>query len=121
MKQTFRHPCSQWTGMTTLIGRKRRWPLLLTCSVSAGQVSAASVRTALSMLLLTELAKELEFSEDEVQQVRSENPNSLQEQSNALLQRWTEREGKHATGQSPAVSAGGHLLRAGGRTLDSFL
>uniref|UniRef100_A0AAR2LAQ4 Ankyrin 2a, neuronal n=1 Tax=Pygocentrus nattereri TaxID=42514 RepID=A0AAR2LAQ4_PYGNA len=48
----------------------------------------------------TELAKELEFSEDEVQQVRSENPNSLQEQSNALLQRWAEREGKHATGQS---------------------
>ncbi|KAL7841006.1 hypothetical protein SRHO_G00246970 [Serrasalmus rhombeus] len=45
----------------------------------------------------TELAKELEFSEDEVQQVRSENPNSLQEQSNALLQRWAEREGKHAT------------------------
>ncbi|XP_072528204.1 uncharacterized protein ank2a [Salminus brasiliensis] len=44
----------------------------------------------------TELAKELEFSEDEVQQVRSENPNSLQEQSNALLQRWVEREGKHA-------------------------
>ncbi|XP_049328065.1 ankyrin-3 isoform X12 [Astyanax mexicanus] len=48
----------------------------------------------------TELAKELEFSEDEVQQVRSENPNSLQEQSNALLQRWVEREGKHANEDS---------------------
>uniref|UniRef100_A0A673HTW3 Ankyrin-2-like n=1 Tax=Sinocyclocheilus rhinocerous TaxID=307959 RepID=A0A673HTW3_9TELE len=45
----------------------------------------------------TELAKELEFNEDEIQRVRAENPNSLQEQSHALLQRWTEREGKHAT------------------------
>uniref|UniRef100_A0A671KGP3 Ankyrin 2a, neuronal n=1 Tax=Sinocyclocheilus anshuiensis TaxID=1608454 RepID=A0A671KGP3_9TELE len=45
----------------------------------------------------TELAKELEFYEDEIQQVRAENPNSLQEQSHALLQCWVEREGKHAT------------------------
>ncbi|XP_053713030.1 ankyrin-2-like isoform X2 [Synchiropus splendidus] len=45
----------------------------------------------------TELARELEFSEDDIQLVRSENPNSLQEQSHALLQRWVEREGKHAT------------------------
>jgi len=42
----------------------------------------------------------LEFNEDEIQQVRAENPNSLQEQSYALLQRWVEREGKHATGES---------------------
>ncbi|XP_043968857.1 ankyrin-2 isoform X2 [Gambusia affinis] len=48
----------------------------------------------------TELARELEFSEDDVQQVRTENPNSLQEQSHALLQRWVEREGKHATEDS---------------------
>ncbi|KAM7394207.1 hypothetical protein PAMP_021020 [Pampus punctatissimus] len=45
----------------------------------------------------TELARELEFSEDDIQLVRAENPNSLQEQSHALLQRWVEREGKHAT------------------------
>lgn len=45
-----------------------------------------------------ELARELEFGEDDIQQVRTENPNSLQEQSHALLQRWVEREGKHATG-----------------------
>ncbi|XP_069024265.1 ankyrin-2 isoform X1 [Embiotoca jacksoni] len=45
----------------------------------------------------TELARELEFSEDDIQIVRTENPNSLQEQSHALLQRWVEREGKHAT------------------------
>ncbi|XP_077462006.1 uncharacterized protein ank2a isoform X2 [Stigmatopora argus] len=45
----------------------------------------------------TELARELEFNEDEIQFIRSHNPNSLQEQSHALLQRWVEREGKHAT------------------------
>ncbi|XP_076869067.1 ankyrin-2 isoform X2 [Brachyhypopomus gauderio] len=45
----------------------------------------------------TELARELEFSDDEVKQVRLEKPNSLQEQSAALLQRWAEREGKHAS------------------------
>lgn len=48
----------------------------------------------------TELARELEFSENDIQAVRTENPNSLQEQSHALLQRWVEREGKHATGKS---------------------
>ncbi|XP_077576053.1 uncharacterized protein ank2a isoform X2 [Stigmatopora nigra] len=45
----------------------------------------------------TELARELEFNEDDIQFIRSQNPNSLQEQSHALLQRWVEREGKHAT------------------------
>uniref|UniRef100_A0A3B4ZB71 Ankyrin 2 n=1 Tax=Seriola lalandi dorsalis TaxID=1841481 RepID=A0A3B4ZB71_SERLL len=40
----------------------------------------------------TELARELEFSEDDIQLLRTENPNSLQEQSHALLQRWVERE-----------------------------
>lgn len=44
------------------------------------------------------LARELELSEVDIQLVRTENPNSLQEQSHALLQRWVEREGKHATG-----------------------
>uniref|UniRef100_A0A8K9UN63 Ankyrin 2a, neuronal n=1 Tax=Oncorhynchus mykiss TaxID=8022 RepID=A0A8K9UN63_ONCMY len=49
---------------------------------------------------VSELARELEFNEDEIQEVRTENPNSLQEQSHALLQRWAEREGKHATEES---------------------
>uniref|UniRef100_A0A6Q2Z3I7 Ankyrin 2a, neuronal n=1 Tax=Esox lucius TaxID=8010 RepID=A0A6Q2Z3I7_ESOLU len=48
----------------------------------------------------TELARELEFNEDEIQGVRTDNPNSLQEQSHALLQRWAEQEGKHATEDS---------------------
>ncbi|XP_056441602.1 ankyrin-2-like isoform X4 [Gadus chalcogrammus] len=52
----------------------------------------------------TELARELEFNEEEIQLVRTENPNSLQEQSHALLQRWTQREGKHAT-VIPSISS----------------
>uniref|UniRef100_A0A8C1XD09 Ankyrin 2a, neuronal n=1 Tax=Cyprinus carpio TaxID=7962 RepID=A0A8C1XD09_CYPCA len=59
-------------------------------------VAIASFETLYNNLF-SELAKELEFNEDEIQQVRAENPNSLQEQSHALLQRWVEREGKHAT------------------------
>ncbi|XP_061107009.1 ankyrin-2b isoform X4 [Conger conger] len=47
-----------------------------------------------------ELAHELEFSEDQIHQIRSENPNSLQDQSHALLKYWMEREGKHATAES---------------------
>ncbi|KAM9769479.1 uncharacterized protein ank2a isoform 6-T6 [Menidia menidia] len=48
----------------------------------------------------TELARELEFNDEDIRLVRSENPNSLQEQSHALLQRWVDREGKHATEDS---------------------
>uniref|UniRef100_A0A096M1E1 Ankyrin 2 n=1 Tax=Poecilia formosa TaxID=48698 RepID=A0A096M1E1_POEFO len=53
-----------------------------------------------SWTVTSELARELEFNEDDIQQVRTENPNSLQEQSHALLQRWVEREGKYATEDS---------------------
>uniref|UniRef100_A0A8C9SHT4 Ankyrin 2 n=1 Tax=Scleropages formosus TaxID=113540 RepID=A0A8C9SHT4_SCLFO len=45
----------------------------------------------------TELAQELEFSEDQIHEIRVENPNSLQDQSHALLKYWMEREGKHTT------------------------
>uniref|UniRef100_A0A8C9WAC4 Ankyrin 2 n=1 Tax=Scleropages formosus TaxID=113540 RepID=A0A8C9WAC4_SCLFO len=45
----------------------------------------------------TELARELDFDEDEIQFIRVENPSSLQEQSHVLLKRWAEREGKHAS------------------------
>ncbi|XP_041635180.1 ankyrin-2b isoform X20 [Cheilinus undulatus] len=45
----------------------------------------------------TELARELEFSEERINLIRIENPNSLQDQSHALLKLWAEREGKHAT------------------------
>uniref|UniRef100_A0A8C1RUV5 Ankyrin 2a, neuronal n=1 Tax=Cyprinus carpio TaxID=7962 RepID=A0A8C1RUV5_CYPCA len=60
-------------------------------------VYASFLTTYMYIYFFLELAKELEFNEDEIQRVRAEKPNSLQEQSHALLQHWVEREGKHAT------------------------
>ncbi|XP_070272964.1 ankyrin-2 isoform X29 [Myotis yumanensis] len=48
----------------------------------------------------TELARELDFSEEQIHQIRVENPNSLQDQSHALLKYWLERDGKLATDTS---------------------
>ncbi|XP_039194236.1 ankyrin-2 isoform X41 [Crotalus tigris] len=45
----------------------------------------------------TELARELDFTEEQIHQIRIENPNSLQDQSHALLKYWLERDEKHAT------------------------
>uniref|UniRef100_A0A3B4FVB3 Ankyrin 2 n=1 Tax=Pundamilia nyererei TaxID=303518 RepID=A0A3B4FVB3_9CICH len=45
----------------------------------------------------TELAQELDFSEERINEIRTGNPNSLQDQSHALLKVWTEREGNLAT------------------------
>ncbi|XP_040461286.1 ankyrin-3 isoform X9 [Falco naumanni] len=45
----------------------------------------------------TELARELNFSVDEINQIRVENPNSLIAQSFMLLKKWVTRDGKNAT------------------------
>ncbi|XP_034886198.1 ankyrin-2 isoform X7 [Mirounga leonina] len=45
----------------------------------------------------TELARELDFTEEQIHQIRIENPNSLQDQSHALLKYWLERDGRQAT------------------------
>ncbi|XP_054132874.1 ankyrin-3 isoform X6 [Melozone crissalis] len=45
----------------------------------------------------TELARELNFSVDEINQIRVENPNSLIAQSFMLLKKWVSRDGKNAT------------------------
>uniref|UniRef100_A0A672N5Y6 Death domain-containing protein n=1 Tax=Sinocyclocheilus grahami TaxID=75366 RepID=A0A672N5Y6_SINGR len=44
----------------------------------------------------TELARELQFSVDDINRIRVENPNSLLDQSSALLNLWVSREGKKA-------------------------
>lgn len=41
-----------------------------------------------------ELARELQFGVDDINRIRVENPNSLLEQSIALLNLWVSREGK---------------------------
>ncbi|XP_061101396.1 ankyrin-2-like isoform X2 [Conger conger] len=48
----------------------------------------------------TELALELEFSSDCIQQIRAENPTSLQDQSHALLKLWVEKEKENSTEKS---------------------
>ncbi|XP_026141481.1 ankyrin-3 isoform X25 [Carassius auratus] len=45
----------------------------------------------------TELAREMNFSVDEINHIRTENPNSLTAQSFMLLKKWVSRDGKNAT------------------------
>ncbi|XP_049592745.1 ankyrin-3 isoform X21 [Syngnathus scovelli] len=45
----------------------------------------------------TELAREMNFTVDEINHIRLENPNSLTAQSFMLLKKWVGREGKNAT------------------------
>ncbi|KAF5889429.1 ankyrin-3-like isoform X31, partial [Clarias magur] len=45
----------------------------------------------------TELAREMNFSVDEINHIRTENPNSLTAQSFMLLKKWVSRDGKDAT------------------------
>ncbi|XP_061601867.1 ankyrin-3-like isoform X7 [Cololabis saira] len=51
----------------------------------------------------TELAREMNFTVDEINHIRIENPNSLTAQSFMLLKKWVSREGKNAT--TDALSA----------------
>uniref|UniRef100_A0AAQ4Q9F5 Ankyrin 1, erythrocytic b n=1 Tax=Gasterosteus aculeatus aculeatus TaxID=481459 RepID=A0AAQ4Q9F5_GASAC len=46
------------------------------------------------------LARELQFGVDDINRIRVENPNSLLEQSSALLNLWASREGKRAKSKS---------------------
>jgi len=49
---------------------------------------------------ITELAREMNFTVDEINHIRLENPNSLTAQSFMLLKKWVSREGKNATSKS---------------------
>ncbi|XP_061525504.1 ankyrin-2-like isoform X3 [Phycodurus eques] len=67
------------------------------------QAGAESKKQTLSMIAdhlgfsWEELARELEFSEERINLIRTENPDSLQDQSYALLDLWTSGEGVDAT------------------------
>ncbi|XP_047241905.1 ankyrin-2b isoform X3 [Girardinichthys multiradiatus] len=50
-----------------------------------------------------ELARELDFSEENINMIRTENPNSLQDQSHSLLNFWTVREGHSATAEAKLI------------------
>ncbi|XP_030004762.1 ankyrin-1 isoform X2 [Sphaeramia orbicularis] len=51
-----------------------------------------------------ELARELQFGVDDINRIRVENPNSLLDQSSALLNLWASREGKRAKMESLYVA-----------------
>lgn len=63
-----------------------------------------------------ELARELEFDEEQVSQIRIKNPNSLQDQSHALIRLWTKREGTNASGRIVK-----HFLKRNNVTLEQLL
>uniref|UniRef100_A0A672S0G0 Ankyrin 3 n=1 Tax=Sinocyclocheilus grahami TaxID=75366 RepID=A0A672S0G0_SINGR len=73
-------------------------------SLSSGPQSPCE-RTDLRMAIVadhlglswTELAREMNFSVDEINHIRTENPNSLTAQSFMLLKKWVSRDGKNAT------------------------
>ncbi|XP_034073897.1 ankyrin-3-like isoform X5 [Gymnodraco acuticeps] len=79
----------------------------ITAPVTDNQTSPQSPceRTDLRMAIVadhlglswTELAREMDFSVDEINFIRVENPNSLTAQSFMLLKKWVYRDGKNAT------------------------
>lgn len=56
------------------------------------------------MFAVTELARELDFSVDEINFIRVENPNSLTAQCFVLLKKWVHRDGKNATSMYISVT-----------------
>lgn len=55
-------------------------------------------------IVISELARELQLSVDDINKIRVENPNSLLEQSSALLNLWATREGKRAKSECVILS-----------------
>lgn len=62
---------------------------------------------------LLELARELGFTEEQVHQIRIENPNSLQDQSHALLRHWLERDCRPAAGRATGARRAGPRAERG--------
>lgn len=59
-----------------------------------------TIFTLLAVCFVTELAREMNFTVDEINHIRLENPNSLTAQSFMLLKKWVSREGKNATSKT---------------------
>ena len=55
-------------------------------------------------VLTAELAREMNFTVDEINHIRLDNPNSLTAQSFMLLKKWVSRDGKNATSKASSVS-----------------
>uniref|UniRef100_A0A8C5X8K9 Ankyrin 1 n=1 Tax=Malurus cyaneus samueli TaxID=2593467 RepID=A0A8C5X8K9_9PASS len=75
---------------------------LALCSTDKADQKMVDIAEQLG-LSWAELARELQFGVDDINRIRVENPNSLLEQSIALLNLWVSREGKTATAVSTAL------------------
>uniref|UniRef100_A0A8C4YPU0 Ankyrin-1 n=1 Tax=Gopherus evgoodei TaxID=1825980 RepID=A0A8C4YPU0_9SAUR len=100
-------PCTKGTGskerrrtLTPLALRERYSILSESTLGSLSGTEKADVKMAVISeqlgLSWAELARELQFGVDDINRIRVENPNSLLEQSVALLNLWVSREGKNA-------------------------
>uniref|UniRef100_A0AAQ4PLM0 Ankyrin 1, erythrocytic a n=1 Tax=Gasterosteus aculeatus aculeatus TaxID=481459 RepID=A0AAQ4PLM0_GASAC len=74
-------------------------PAMGTSAMERTEVKMAVIAEQLG-LSWAELARELQLSVDDINKIRVENPNSLLEQSSALLNLWAAREGKRAKMES---------------------
>uniref|UniRef100_A0A3Q2WGP3 Ankyrin 1 n=1 Tax=Haplochromis burtoni TaxID=8153 RepID=A0A3Q2WGP3_HAPBU len=88
-------PCIKIVGSEDR--RRTLTPLALRERYSA--LNEPAMGTSLSLSLLY-LARELQLSVDDINKIRVENPNSLLEQSSALLNLWATLEGKRAKMES---------------------
>ncbi|XP_067401460.1 ankyrin-1 isoform X4 [Emydura macquarii macquarii] len=104
-------PCTKGSGseeqrrtLTPLALRERYSILSETTLGSPSSMEKADVKMAVISehlgLSWAELARELMFGVDEINRIRVENPNSLLEQSVALLNLWVSREGQNAKMES---------------------
>uniref|UniRef100_A0A672JFW5 Ankyrin 3a n=1 Tax=Salarias fasciatus TaxID=181472 RepID=A0A672JFW5_SALFA len=87
------------------INSKPKVERIIEVHIEKGNKADPCERTDLRMAIVadhlglswTELAREMNFTVDEINHIRLENPNSLTAQSFMLLKKWVSREGKNAT------------------------
>ncbi|XP_028624019.1 ankyrin-1 isoform X6 [Grammomys surdaster] len=98
-------PCTKGSGVEdrrrTLTPLTHRYSILsesrlgFTSDTDHVEMKMAVIREHLG-LSWAELARELQFSVEDINRIRVENPNSLLDQSTALLTLWVDREGENA-------------------------
>ncbi|XP_025059212.1 ankyrin-1 isoform X8 [Alligator sinensis] len=104
-------PCTKGTGSEerrrtlTPLALRERYSILSESSLgSLSGMDKADLKMAIISehlgLSWAELARELHFGVEDINRIRVENPNSLLEQSAALLNLWANREGKNAKVES---------------------
>uniref|UniRef100_A0AAY5ERX9 Ankyrin 3 n=1 Tax=Electrophorus electricus TaxID=8005 RepID=A0AAY5ERX9_ELEEL len=74
-----------------------RLSFLREMKTSKGLPQTAVCNLNITLPALKKLAREMDFSVDEINYIRVENPNSLTAQSFMLLKKWVSRDGKNAT------------------------